>query len=195
MVEELFGKEVADKREKLNLENKNQFEVKKAENNIHLKPEDRNNDKNNSGTEKQNQDDSLNKKPKQKNENNNKYDSGIGQRNELSDLNKEQISYCVNEEKNRKWDIYLCLIFSICVIVFSFIFSFWILFALFIPIFYSLFRFYRFKKFKQASKPLLTLSSDMEKPNKKSLSKNINIKLNFHQKSNDFVNTDKLDNR
>lgn len=106
VIKELFGKEVADKRKKLNLENKDSIGVKKIDNNIYLQPAKENNNQNNSGNG--------------------------------------------NKPKNLKWDIYLCMILSVCIIIFSFIFSFWILLCLSLPIGYLVFRFYKLKKLKDA---------------------------------------------
>ena len=125
VIQKLFGEEIADKRKKLNLENKDLINVKKIDNNIHLHPENANNNQNNSGTEKQNQ----------------------------FTLN-DQISCCVNKQKNRKWDICLCLILFICVIVFSFIFKFWILSFLLLPIGYLIFCVYKLKKLKREMKQI-----------------------------------------
>ena len=57
----------------------------------------------------------------------------------------------MNESRNQKWDIYLCLILSVCIIIFSFIFSFWILSSLSLPIGYLIFRFYKLKKLKDTN--------------------------------------------
>ena len=42
------------------------------------------------------------------------------------------------------------MILSVCIIIFSFIFSFWILLCLSLPIGYLVFRFYKLKKLKDA---------------------------------------------
>lgn len=148
VIEELFGEEVANRRKNLNLENKASIDVKKSDNNIHLHPESENNNRNNSDTERQNQTANLSEAPKLENANNNQDNSDIKKQNPA--LNN-QISCCVNESRNRKWDIYLCLILSVCIIIFSFIFSFWILSSLSLPIGYLIFRFYKLKKLKDTN--------------------------------------------
>lgn len=130
VIKELFGKEVVNKRKELNLENKGLIDLKETDNNIHLHLENQNNNQDNFGTEKQNQDSNLNEELNLKNENNNL------------------------EPKNRKWDICLCLILSIFIIISSFIFKFWILSFLLLPIGYFIFCFYKSKKLKHETKQI-----------------------------------------
>ena len=158
VIEELFGEEVANRRKNLNLENKASIDVKKSDNNIHLHPESENNNRNNSDTERQNQTANLSEAPKLENANNNQDNSDIKKQNPA--LNN-QISCCVNESKNRKWDIYLCLILSVCIIIFSFIFSFWILSSLSLPIGYLIFRFYKLKKLKDTNDNMKIKSNEI----------------------------------